>query len=330
MANSDRPVNSFLDLKRIEDCETIRLVDDKGSTLALVGPSTRMFLSNEDIAAKRVAGVRAMRSYYERFRPFLSHYITNDGEPRPLVDNAAFEYFDSNINLDDPNEGTLYYGLVGYPNNTPGHIPLFFHCKLASRMPSWPKFQYYSEWSASTHFSGLGTPYHSNLLQCVLEWAGILKPRHGSAGITLLFDQTQSHRREEEALFPLLKRFPGMDFDDGGGWCTHAGLEKKIRMTNWLTIIDNEFIEQCGGLDLLRKHLQPDCILHQYNGGAVIQAGKVPELGDLNQARIPAAYQTVARALKPIRFENYRWAYIRPPSPLDEVRETQAWIRRFD
>jgi Protein of unknown function (DUF3396) len=76
--------------------------------------------------------------------------------------------------------------------------------------------------------------------------------------------------------------------------------------------------------------LGSNCPVHTYNGGVVLQAGPEPEIGDVNRGVALADYRAVARAVKPIRFEQYSLGLLYPPEPMDRIEETLKWIRRFD
>ena len=70
--------------------------------------------------------------------------------------------------------------------------------------------------------------------------------------------------------------------------------------------------------------------MHKYDGGVLVQAGPYPQIGDNNRGLVLDDYRRVARALKPIRFEDYRVGLLDVEEPLDSLDETLKWIRRFD
>lgn len=129
-----------------------------------------------------------------------------------------------------------------------------------------------------------------------------------------------------------VKRFPGLDYNDSSLWRTRTRKTdgRAIRTTNWLTVLDEGFVAQLDGLKKLTETLGPACPVYTYDGGVVVQAGPHAELGDLNRRNIPEHYRTVARVLKPLRFEAYRMGMLKVPDPLDAREETLAWIARFD
>jgi hypothetical protein len=67
-----------------------------------------------------------------------------------------------------------------------------------------------------------------------------------------------------------------------------------------------------------------------YDHGLIIRAGRLPALGNEASGGIPEAYRTVARIIKPIRFEGYQSGVIKEPVPVKGPEVTLEWIRRFD
>ncbi len=134
-----------------------------------------------------------------------------------------------------------------------------------------------------------------------------------------------------ERAYPLFRRFPGFLYEDG----IRFGLiisqrTDVIRDVNWLTAVNDELLARVGGLEKAREVLADEIVLHPYEGGVVFQAGERPVLGDLNKGRVPAAYREVNDFLKPLRYENWDYPYLRAPYGVDEMEYTQWWTHRFD
>ncbi|KNY33692.1 hypothetical protein AKG12_12805 [Agrobacterium sp. SUL3] len=134
-----------------------------------------------------------------------------------------------------------------------------------------------------------------------------------------------------EKAYPLFRRFPGLLYEDGSNFTLEI-LRRidVIRDVNWLTAVNDELLERVGGLEKAREVLGDEIVLHPYEGGVVFQAGERPVLGDLNKGRVPAAYRAVNDFLKPLRYENWDYPYLRAPYGVDEMEYTQWWTRRFD
>ena len=176
---------------------------------------------------------------------------------------------------------------------------------------------------------GAGNTRFGTLLSAVLRWCEICRPAHGSAGYALIF--ASGMQKNSVYALQAMKRFPGLDFQDAGAFSSLArDVHHRIKCANWLTILGNALIEQLGGLFALGQALHPFCSLHAYSGGAVIQAGASPSMCDRHHEGIPAAYRSVARLTRRVRFDAYPRSLFQVPAALDGLRENQAWMARFD
>ncbi len=174
------------------------------------------------------------------------------------------------------------------------------------------------------------------LVALVRRWASWIGAAHGTAGLGLQFNQAVGSQAAD-TMFPYLKRYPGLELGDRSSWLLEVkplADQRFIRATNWLTLVDDGFVAALGGRRALEGALDPTCRLHAYEGGLVVQAGTRPETGDVNYGEIPGAYRSVARALKPIRYEAFsRFGLFDVPygsGLLDQFEESLAWVRRFD
>lgn len=139
-------------------------------------------------------------------------------------------------------------------------------------------------------------------LQLVVETARLVQAVHGYAGlgIALSLGEHGSGPDMEPALL-LAKRFRGLELDLP---VSHAeALRDKIKGVNWLTLIEDAFVQQLGGRDKLEAELGPEIPLHGYGSGLAIQAGATPRFGDVNRAEAMEPYERVARVLRPIRVQ---------------------------
>ncbi|OLP45411.1 hypothetical protein BJF95_16900 [Rhizobium oryziradicis] len=131
---------------------------------------------------------------------------------------------------------------------------------------------------------------------------------------------------------PALKRFPGLDFSDPGSFqvVSEESDGLSFKSLNWLTVLGDQVANHLGDKTALREKLGSSCPVHAFDGGIVVQAGDEPQLGDNNRGIVLDDYRRVAKALKPVRFEDYKLGMIALPEPYDSVEETLNWIRRFD
>jgi hypothetical protein len=166
---------------------------------------------------------------------------------------------------------------------------------------------------------------------CVLDWAKILRPVHGLAGITVVMRSEM----EGPVVYPALQRFHGLDIHTPLDFtCEAKGVFDRIKCVNWLTVLGEVLLEDLGGVDVLEPALKPaGCTLYPYPGGVVIQAGEAPRLGAIE---VPGAselldpYRKVAFLTKRVRFMDYKSSLFRVDPPLNGPDEARKWVSRFD
>jgi hypothetical protein len=219
---------------------------------------------------------------------------------------ALFGYPDAR-DLDDP---TIYYA------EAVGNTEMREFSRIAIYLPaSWPETVGYDEYRS-----------------LVQRWCEMLKPAYGTAGLSILFNEGRQGLADRLLAFPIARRFPGLDVPEQSRWYVRMNRLRKraIRTVNWLTFIDDSFVAELGGTDRLANQLGQACPIYSYDGGIVIQAGKRPEIGDINRGFVPQSYKTVSDVLKPIRFDEHQRPLIDAPQPLDSLEETLRWVKRFD
>jgi hypothetical protein len=170
----------------------------------------------------------------------------------------------------------------------------------------------------------------------VADWAGRLGAAHGTAGLAALL--AGGVTTGGDALhFEALRQYPCLDFDAMGSYWSELNFAPgpnkgydKLRASNWLTFVGDMFVAKLGGAGALRAKLSPDIPVLPYAGGLCLQAGPAPELGDAKRGYIPEAYRTVARAIRPVRFEDYKYGVFDVPEGIDDHAVMLAWLKRFD
>jgi hypothetical protein len=155
----------------------------------------------------------------------------------------------------------------------------------------------------------------------VLEIASALPFRSGHAGLGFAYNDADPEEKRDEQLAAWNKRFHGVDA--GSPDCSAPFASRHIRGVNWLTILDEEFVNTIGGRKALDA-LGPGIAIHALPRGVAIQAGSGPRLGDVNELEDMTPYVKVNELLKPIRAEE-----MYPPTDMtqDDARE---WLARFD
>ena len=163
----------------------------------------------------------------------------------------------------------------------------------------------------------------------ILNWCQKLKPLHGYGGLGILQSlNTAKQDRYESHAGAIARRFPGIEIDYP---LSHAlYLKNRIKGGNWLTVIGEDLVGELGGMDQLEEKLGSGLRLHSYRGGALIQAGPKPQMGDVNRQRIPELYKKLAQVLKPIRIKEYPVSFHHAGENRFNKEISNQWLRRFD
>lgn len=152
---------------------------------------------------------------------------------------------------------------------------------------------------------------------------------HGYAGLacTLPYDRHQFQPYE----FQIAQRYSGL-MVDSAPHMDLAELQDGIKGVNWLTLLGPRYVEQLGGMDVLKQQLQlPDVSVQETNNGRlIIQAGILPDVGAPENGH-PPAYVAVNSVLKSIRVPNPDQLH----TCMDDAEgftktNTLAWYARFD
>jgi hypothetical protein len=159
-----------------------------------------------------------------------------------------------------------------------------------------------------------------------------LKPISGYAGIGLIEPLDLSIGAEfHPVVRQLAERFPGLEVESNPVTCNHV--KGGIKGVDWLTVLDERWVKEVGGLDYLRIRLdEPTFPFYLYDGGLIIQAGPRPQIGDATRNLWPRNYVTLARVLKKIQIKEHLPFHFGTPgitSKMDHAATT-AWISRFD
>lgn len=171
----------------------------------------------------------------------------------------------------------------------------------------------------------------------VHHWCTLLSPFHGYAGYAALPSLDQAEFRRSGYLATMVaERFPGLDVDHASSVASMArrcGPPLKLKSANWLTALDDEVLRALGGRATVLDDLGAGFGLHEYDGGVLVQAGAMPELGDRELDEVPAAYQQLSWKLRPLRMQYPDgWSLLRSPGPAagDSTALTNAWLARLD
>ncbi|MCL7930564.1 type VI immunity family protein [Halomonas llamarensis] len=169
----------------------------------------------------------------------------------------------------------------------------------------------------------------------VQHWCAKLNPVHGYAGFWL--GKSHGYAREDEAKileYKFGQRFPGLQINK---FTTHSlNLHRGPKGVDWLTILSDSWLEKLGGVAQVKEQMGELPVLG-YNGGAILRAGPMPQLGDNENPEVNAAladYHRVAEIIEPIRIKDHGAIHssLLPRNRHEKYfneAEYQAWLARF-
>jgi hypothetical protein len=159
------------------------------------------------------------------------------------------------------------------------------------------------------------------------RWCALLKPKHGYAGLCLGRSHGYEHNEAVTYEYKLGTRFPGLDIR----WpLSHSmELDKGIKGADWLTVLSGDYIKELGGMDVIKSQMGSKSVL-EYDGGAILQASIMPQLGDVEQGIDIPSYKEVGAIIEPLRVKDYPGINIgSAPRPCFSKEEYQQWLARF-
>jgi hypothetical protein len=168
------------------------------------------------------------------------------------------------------------------------------------------------------------------LRRTVLWLAETLRPLHGTAGLCLALSPDPYAARDADPVVPpFLSRFPGLAFDHP----VFDALQLKdgFKRVNWMTVLGDPLVERLGGVDTLAEKAEQNGLgLLRYAGGAIVQAGAAPELGDMNSGLVPEALRRAGRLLKPVRAPFDDVIFDGDMGDFNAQGFSREWLARFD
>ncbi|MCB9099133.1 MAG: DUF3396 domain-containing protein [Anaerolineales bacterium] len=154
----------------------------------------------------------------------------------------------------------------------------------------------------------------------------ILRPQHGYAGFGIMesiaHDVQQYYQPQ---VWQLAQRMSGLEVDIPSSHILH--LKNKIKGVNWITILNDGYVDQVYSLNQLEN--EPSIRLINFNDGIIIVAGQYPVLGESLGATPPRDYALVAQSLKTIRATDLASFHYAGEGRMHEA-EVRRWLARFD
>ena len=147
----------------------------------------------------------------------------------------------------------------------------------------------------------------------------------GYAGYSLLFDEDSAAFTAGawETILGLAMRHPGYDvfqYDAGAPF-----LYLHMKGANWITALGQPFIERFDRLERAAYLRDRRIETTRSDTALLIQAGPVPQIGDVNRGDDLPLYRQVAKAIEPLTCGAH-WAFSR----IFDEEKTMRWLKRFD
>lgn len=290
-----------------------------------------LFFQGGGESSTRSGLFEVMKSYYEAFSDTLTHFQPPGARSfRKIVDRGFLRKYEV-ASLSDTNfKDGLDYAICGFPNGYTGEPPIWAFFAVATA----PSELYPADVSHLDMYIPASWVERNGLdkiIGMVTGWCSLIKPLHGTAGLGTFIDLGSLPQKAGLISFPILKRFPGFDFNNSIAWKVASCRSRTpcIRTTNWLTILSDQYTEIAGGRAMIESAFETIA----YPGGLIARAGDRPEIGDINLGKRCPSYTPIALATKGLRFtgfSHYNSYFSLVPEPLDNLRETLLWLDRFD
>jgi len=326
----------------LEDLDNIQIVDGsrpKKRVAVRLGLMCSLFMREPHRPDVRLALAKCGDHYQQLVGEHLKSYIKPDGiyygkpKPYPIQGINLVEYIQQYDKIDEKSFAPCFFGDIDPYIATQYGMKIFASSSKESPLRDNPAY-----FTTVLPFSWLKDKDGEGAFQkLVHSWCQILKPFHGYAGVGAIQSMdTVETGRTRHLTYPLSKRFPGLEVDDVGTIATKMAMGEgplKIKGVNWLTALDDKCFEQLGGRQAVLSGLGDEFILYEYEGGVLVQAGAMPQLGDVNQQHIPRYYQQLALKLKPIRLVFPEGHYlIKSPNKNEQsnAAASNEWLARFD
>lgn len=317
----------YLTLKQgnLQQLDTIAVNSPRGRIKLRFGATLELWFEDGYKRDKREALLAVWQDYFELFKAQMSHYHPLNSKRLKKITQSQFpEYYLQTLDTLDE-EDPFYSTLYGYPEGKQVDGP----CQIAiggmaddNQTPDSDLQAYFpTAWL-------LNNP--EQFVNVMKRWCAWLQPTHGIAGLGVQFEMGNHRGNDGKYAYPFITRFPGLDYADAAYFSLNTRGKRGIRGVNWLTVINNSYVEELGGRTSLGNQLDNNALVHDYATGVIIQAGGSPEIGDVNAGIWPEHYRCVNRVLRPIRFDDYSTNYLFVPDSVDAIEASQAWLTRFD
>ncbi len=161
------------------------------------------------------------------------------------------------------------------------------------------------------------------LVKLANDLLAVLPCDSGYVSIALCANESAA-RKAGAFIAPLALRSHGLDIASNTD--TSSSMGSRCRGARWLTMLSTELADQVGGLKAFKQKLPKEVIIHESPKGVLLQAGKTPEIGDVNQNERTPLLASVAHVIEKITY--FHDNSLLPIFGSDPERRDR-WERRF-
>lgn len=167
------------------------------------------------------------------------------------------------------------------------------------------------------------------LLELVDEAMAEFPVHWGSAGYAFHWEDTNSKvdRFADQWLGGHLAEHPGLSTGELGEFGLFV--EQGLASIGWLTFVGDELIEHLGGRAALAAAVaDTSTTIRSYAKGIALQAGPIPELGNVNRRKNLDHYREIGRLLAPVFATDAALENLSVKG-IDDPDKRLAWLKRF-
>ncbi|MEL6915890.1 MAG: type VI immunity family protein [Pseudomonadota bacterium] len=303
----------------LRELDGIRMGGDRSATpLMCFAMFEHLYFRGGGEAELRARLLEAAAGFLAQNGEAVTHYFSEKtGNEAPIAGKDPVALFQARLAAGGFDGDDMSFGAF---SKEVAPVDLLIHAKRSQKLPS-----AYSQ--ARPIAAMLEDP--DAFVADVVARAAQLRPEQGTVSVNphRLFGGIAGYPK---LYWPLVARFPGLGFPH---LIRSAAVERKIIQANWLTILDDGYVEALGGDAALAELEAKGITLHRYEGGVVLQAGPIPELGDINAGVWPRGLAHVYAYIAPAQARDAPTKpnqAIKVPEPLDPLEETRKWLTRFD
>ncbi|EGO8362118.1 DUF3396 domain-containing protein [Escherichia coli] len=325
-------INKIQDMLNDEQILTLGQLDDVAirgvnAIAARISLGLEMYIPPRDTHVLYPQMAVLFEDYYSRFSSKLNYY---GSPPSGRILKITSKFLTTMRNkLENFNYNTQYNPYIFFDDQYHGELfnaspwnGLFWGRPAEDNKLS-------AVWATMSLRDDNGKLHIDSLLEMAFQWCNQIQPAHGNAG--LYFCPTIG-RSGASYYYALMQRHPGIDYINRID-LIHAtqGCFNRVKGVNWLTILNDEIVEELGGLEYCKKQIEPECYIEKWKGGIIIIAGPLPQCGDTYNNFIPERYKKVAKLIRPVRVNDYRGRkFLKLDAPFDNETELNKWLKRFD